>query len=242
MQIAGSSVRDESMYTTITQKQSFDSMTVSQYQPVKLSNYNSMKHQSNVTSSGHPMVSRAHAIAVTAGDDNVDDVRINKIAPIIECPSNNTDAYQPEFVHDKINEIRISISRTNKIQMQNPSRLSQMFGGLFGWRQNTRNVGYYSPPMEHPIDKISIRLNTCAIDANDTAGHSLTANIHSKSKGHVGFAAKSIKFGDENDNGNGRDMGDADSISNSSLKDCNNTALEDELSTYMKELRLRELR
>lgn len=223
--IAGSSIRDESMYTTVTQKQSFDSMTVSQYQPVKLSNHsNPMKFQSNVMSSGHPIVSHAH----------VDEARNNRIGPITnKCSSNDSNAYRPEFVHDKINEIRISISCANKMKVQNPSRASQMLGGLFGWRQNTRNIGYYSPPMEHPIDKISIRLNTCAIASNHDAGHSVAATILSQPKGHVEFAATPMR-NDSDD--------DADSISNSSMKDCNATALEDELSTYMKELRLRELR
>lgn len=222
------------MYTTVSQKQSFDSMTVSQYHSVKPpgSSHNAMKLQSNVMYSGHPtMVSHAHN----------DDARTNKVVPMIKCQSTETDRYHPpEFVHDKINEIRISISCTNKIKMQNTSRTSQMLGGLFGWRQNTRNIGYYSPPMEHPIDKISIRLDKCATDANDVAGHSLaTKSDWSKAKGHVAFATEA------NDNieyNGGVDSDGADSISNSSLKDCNAVALEDELSTYMKELRLRESR
>lgn len=227
---AGSSVRDESMYTTVTQKQSFDSMTVSQYQSVKLSNHNAMKFQSNAMNNGHATVSRAP----------IDDVRSNKVGPIIKCTSSETDPYcSAEFMQDKINEIRISISCTNNIKMQNPSRLSQIFGGFVGYRQNNRNIGYYSPPMEHPIDKISIRLDTCGNDSNDDAGHSLATNDHSGNKRHVEFATKPIERSDAD---NGGDNDTADSISNSSLKDCNATALEDELSTYMKELRLRELR
>lgn len=236
IRIAGSSIRDESMYTTVTQKQSFDSMTVSQYQPVKLSNHNSMKSQSNDTSNLPPMASCADgATAAIADDDNV--ARVNQVVPFVKCTSSDADTYQPEFVHDKINEIRISISRTNKTKMRNPSRLSQMFGGLFKCRQSTRNIGYYSPPMEHPIDKISIRLNTCAIDSNDVAGHSVAASHHTKSRGHVAFATKPIAYSDDE-----TERGESDSISNGSLKDCNATAIEDELSTYMKELKLRELR
>lgn len=184
----------------------------------------------------HPMVSRPHA---TNDATYVGDVRNNKAEPITKCTSNDPNAYHPEFVHDKINEIRISISRTNKIKMQNPSHLSQMLGGLIGWGQKTRNIGYYSPPMEHPIDKISIRLDACANDSKDDVGHSLVANNHSKSKGHVEFATESIQYSDDDHHDGG---GDADFISNSSLKDCNAIALEDELSTYMNELRLRELR
>lgn len=218
------------MYTTVTQKQSFDSMTVSQHQSVKLSNHNAMKSHSNAMNNGQPTASRAP----------IDDARNNKVGPLIKRTSTETDPYRSaEFVHDKINEIRISISCTNKIKMQNPSRFSQIFGGLVGWRQNTRNIGYYSPPMEHPIDKISIRLDTCGNDSNDDAGQSLAANNHNNSKGHVKFATDPIKSSDE---GTAGDNDEADSISNSSLKDCNAIALEDELSTYMKELRLRELR
>lgn len=231
--IAGSSIRDESMYTTITQKQSIESMTVSQYQSIKLSNHNTIKFQSNVISGSGPtaMASRAH-IAETRSNNN------NKIGPIIKCSSSDADTYHPDFIHDKINEIRISISCTNKTKMKNPSRMSQMFHGLFSWRQNIRNVGYYSPPMEHPIDKISIRLDTCGIESNDDAGHSFVANNNTKSKAHIQSLIRPSRNGDDNDG----DENDIDSISNSSLKDCNATALEDELTMYMNELKLRELR
>lgn len=237
--ISGSSIRDESLYTTITQKQSFDSMTLSQYQTVKLPTHNSVKFQSNVMNSSHPMVSCTH----------IDNARNNEFGPIIKCTAHDTDAYQPEFVHDKFNEIRISFSCTNKIQMRNPSRLSQMFSGFFGWQQNSRNIGYYSPPMEHPIDKISIRLDTCGIESNnDHAGYSLAVNPsnsnHNKSKNHVEFATNPIHISDGNDDGfvGGNNDGDAHCISNNSPDDCNATAPDDELSTYMEELRLRELR
>lgn len=119
---------------------------------------------------------------------------------------------------DKNNEIRISIS-CNRTPLQTKSTWLSFMRGIFNWRRDTRNIGYYSPPMEHPIGKISIRLNADDVKLHRYQQTMSTSTIN-----------------------NTKDDDEYDSISNSSLKDASTAALEDELSTYMEELRLRELR
>lgn len=185
--IVGSSVRDESLYSTATQKQSFDSVTLSQCQSIKFTNHGSVKAGTGACAEGLSQRNNLESIASMPEDDDVD------------------------AADDINNEIRISIS-CNRAPMRAKATWSTFFRDLFNWKREKRNIGYYSPPMEHPIGKISIRLN-----AGDVKGDRRTANARDAD-------------------------GDGDSISNSSLKDVSTAALKDELSTYMEELRLRELR
>lgn len=248
------------MYTTVTQKQSFDSMTVSQYQSVKLPAHNSMKLNANAMHSGHGHLMMPHGHIDDMANHTVESFAKRTATPTV---TNDADVYShTDFMHDKVNEIRISISCGNKIKVEKPSRFTQMFTNVFGWRQSIRNIGYYSPPMEHPIDKISIRLNTRPNDTNDdpNAQQSMAADNNNKSRGHVQFAPNpfrrsGIEISDDesdvNDNedddiggrrGNDGGVQAADSSSNNSLTNDNANTLDDELSTYMNELRLRELR
>lgn len=119
-----------------------------------------------------------------------------------------------KFNNTNNNEIQISINCSKKLQLKNESKFMSFFHNLFKCGHNTRHIGYYSPPLEHPANKINIHLST----------------------GNPPVFEEKYDETSLNRNEHGED------ISNSSLKDVNAAAIEDELSSYMEELRLRELR
>lgn len=80
--------------------------------------------------------------------------------------------------------------------------------------------------MNNSIDTINLRLNPGVVVTNNDAHQISERNF--------------IHFDNAN-NKNHNDYDD-DSISNSSLREDNETVIKDELTTYMEELRLREIR
>lgn len=170
-------------------------MALSQCQPAKFTNHNSMK-----VSVGQDLNGFVHT-------------QRNQLSSIASVPEDkSTDPSK-----DRIKEFRLSISQKNRYPLQSQSKWSRFLDGLLHWRRDSNHFGYYSPPMERPIDKINIRLTTS--EQND-GRHKTNAT------------PKRSMYKEQDD----------DSISNSSLKDVSADALRDELSSYMEELRLRELR
>lgn len=133
--------------------------------------------------------------------------------------------------HDKSHEIRISINCANRIKPKSESKLIRFFQNISRWRLQSRNIGYYSPRTNHSIDTINVRLNPVVVVTKNDAHQISERNL-------VHFDSANNKNLDEDD----AVVDDGDSISNSSLKDDNEMAIKDELSTYMEELRLREIR
>lgn len=131
--------------------------------------------------------------------------------------------------HDKSHEIRISINCINRIKPKSESKIIRFFRNISHWRLHSRHIGYYSPRTNHSIDMINVRLNPVVVTNNDTH------QISERNLVHCDNTNNNMKKIQHNDNDN-------DSISNSSLRDDNELAIKDELSAYMEELRLREIR
>lgn len=208
------------MYSAVTQKQSFDSMTLSQCQSFKLPNHGPINFHTNAID--------PFEFSARDGNGHINN-SVQRVLNKTQAELMNVSDENVTFMHDKTKEIRISISCAKKIKLNSDSRWSEWIQNLFRLRNSSRNIGYYSPPMDHPIGKINIRLNTVAA-ASDTDINKYKQPNGTQTVGICNNKVKQLYDGDD------------DSISNSSLKDVSPTALEDELSSYMEELRLRELR
>lgn len=88
------------------------------------------------------------------------------------------------------------------------TRSVAFFRNLFNWSRHSSHLGFYSPPLEHPIGKTDIHLSTTNRTTDDRECVS----------------------------------SDDGEMSNSSLKNVDRVALEDELASYMEEIRQREKR
>lgn len=109
----------------------------------------------------------------------------------------------------------------NNARKKSKSKFSTILESLIFWRQSKskKNVGYNSPlSMDRSFDVVSNKLPTndvlCIVDC----GYITEEKIESTS------------------------LDDDGAISNSSLKNVDKYALEDELSAYMAEIRMREKR
>lgn len=212
--IAGSSVRDDCLYSTTTQKQSFDSMTISQCHSTKMSIDYDLNNQYGDVNKITVMPKQK----LYSSGSKV--CRFQKRMYDDTMPHND----DGNAKHDKSHEIRISINCANRIKPKSDSKLIRFFQNISRWRLNSRHIGYYSPRTNHSIDTINVRLNPVVVVTNNEA--------------HQISDRNSVHF----DNGKRNIEDDNDSISNSSLKDDNELAIKDELTAYMEELRLRELR
>lgn len=204
---AGSSIRDECLYSTSTQKQSFDSVTVSQCQSTKMSIDYDMSSQCGDLSKNVLQKPFYHSSKVSRMPKRI----VEQTEPSSENNSKN----------DKSHEIQISINCTHRIQPKNESKIIRFFQNILRWRLHSRHIGTH-----HSIDTINVRLNPVVVVTNNDTNQTLERNL--------------VHFGNTHKVLDGND--DDDSISNSSLKDDNETAIKDELAAYMEELRLREIR
>lgn len=239
---AGSSVRDDCLYSTSTQKQSFDSMTISQCHTTKMSIDYDLSNQygdiNKITVMPKPKLLRSSSSGGGGGGKvcrfqkrmfNEDQQQQQQQPPQQqqqqphEQHSNHDNSNEK---HDKSHEIRISINCTNRMKPKSESKLIRFFQNIVRWRLHSRHIGYYSPRTNHSIDTINVRLNPVVVVTNNDAHQ-----ISERNFGHFDHSQRSAE--DDQDN---------DSISNSSLRDDNETAIKDELAAYMDELRLREIR
>lgn len=213
--IAGSSIRDDCLYSTSTQKQSFDSMTLSQCQPTKT--------PCDMNSLGP--LSKQNTNPFFCGLNNTSSGTVhNRTNQEVACSSYEDD----DAKFNEFQEIHISINCSNKTKLKNESKLTRFIQAIFRWRLHSRNIGYYSPRANHSNDMINVRLSPVVVVTNDDVvhrndrlcNHDFSDFMHSPSDQQI----------------------DMDSISNSSAKDDNTATIKDELSTYMEELREREFR
>lgn len=148
---------------------------------------------------------------------------------------------------DKTHEIQIPINCANRHKSKKTdSKLMRFFQSISRWRLQSRHLGYYSPRgTNHSIDTINVRLNPAVVAATNNDIHhicepTLTQFEHGNRYG--GNNGHSDRDDDESGGGGGDNNDNHSTISNSSVKEINETAIKDELTAYMDELRLRELR
>ncbi|XP_031633326.1 pyrokinin-1 receptor-like [Contarinia nasturtii] len=230
---SGSSIRDDYLYSTSTQKQSFDSMTVSQCQSTKMSIDYDLNNQcagdfnKTIILSKHQPRSNSNLGANGVGSrSSGGGGGGNNVCRMIDSTYNDNEM---NVKHDKSHEIRISINCVNRIKPKSESKLIRFFHNISRWRLHSRHIGYYSPRTNHSIDMINVRQNPVVVTNNDAY------QISERNLVRFNNANNNMKKTQHNDNDN-------DSISNSSLRDDNELAIKDELSAYMEELRLREIR
>lgn len=211
-------MRDESLYSTITQKHSFDSVTLPRVHSLSINqtaangqldsaSANKAAHDSiNISmttacrNNSHVVNSNYHALR------NVEAIGTND--DLLDRP-NTVDSTPEEGINVMYNRMgEIAFVSTN-VKSKTRSRLVKFFVNLFNWRQQSRNIGYYSPPLGNNVEECK-----------------------------SGYRVQDYGFDEQLDT---TSMDDG-AISNSSLKDVDKFALEDELSAYMKELRMREKR
>lgn len=142
--------------------------------------------------------------------------RSNSIDAInkIDMPSED-ERYNVLF--NKKDDVKISVVRgVAKVKTNDRSRVFGFFKNIFNWNKDSRNVGYYSPPLEHRHSDIGRKVLSIEHET-----------VHEVDERDQNVDAISI------DDGN---------ISNCSLKIFDKSAFEDELEIYMAEVRLREKR
>lgn len=223
----GSSVRDESLYSTITQKQSFDSVTLPRVHSLSINqtaahgqldsaSHNKAAHDSinismNTTCRNNSHVVNRGAIGNLQATDKAEEhMYSNGNNDDLLDRANTMDSTPEDGINVMYNRMgEIAFVSTN-VKSKSRSRLVKFFENLFNWRRQSRNIGYYSPPLGQNVD--------------DCKG---------------GYRVEQDYGFDEQLDTTSMDDG---AISNSSLKDVDKFALEDELSAYMKELRMREKR
>lgn len=223
------------MYSTSTQKQSFDSMTLSQTHFVKISAHGHLRTPHNCsepiyknlpsekdTSDGGTLLLKT----MKCSRDPVERHIFREVYPHKEIANSfmetgdDENAHQtsigpnvtPPLVSECINvkykrkeEIKISIGPRSNLTEGQSSGVVTFFRRIFNWRSSSRKTGYYSPSIDQSINDRGICVASRAFENK--------------------FDKVSLDDGD---------------ISNSSLKDVDAAALKDELSAYMEELRLRE--
>ncbi|KAJ6640305.1 Pyrokinin-1 receptor, partial [Pseudolycoriella hygida] len=145
-----SSVRDESLYSTVTQKQSFDSVTLPRSQALKIAQLRNMH-------------SNAFDSAYKAAADNTDRVSSGYHGEShnhrFDCMYNNCPGHLHGNSSTQCIQQSNSIDAINKIDVQSDD---ERYNVVFNKRddsyvellknKDTRNGGYYSPPLEYPRD------------------------------------------------------------------------------------------
>lgn len=131
--------------------------------------------------------------------------------------------YDDTELTDESHEIRISINCANRIKPRSESKLIRFFQNISRFRLHSRHIGYYSPRAAHSIDAINVRQNPVVVVTNNDAHHVVEQCADR-------FAQRNHTVDSSVNN----------SISNSS-KDDNGTAIKDELTAYMEEVRLRNI-
>lgn len=268
----GSSVRDESMYSTSTQKQSFDSVTLPRLPSLTIMQTKNGHVQFDVTADAKVITTTptthqdintgvsgttttaighihnyqsltiikdlSHQLAGGGGKGVVGNPNdCEKVLNLMDTIGNSALERNNKIesasddginvMYNKIDDIKISFVNGNDARPKSKSKFSVILENMIFWRKgNTRNVGYYSPP---PRD------HTLNIDTTLTTIKNTTITTKSEENNvHTIDYAKEDKIDSESlDDG---------AISNSSMKNVDKYALEDELSAYMAEIRMREKR
>lgn len=243
--IIGSSVRDESLYSTVTQKQSFDSVTLPRSQALKIAQLRNM--HTNAFESAYKVAAdstdrslcgsyganqhgepNTHSRTDCKYDNCPEHVNGNSSTAPFSQQSNSIDAINKidipsdderyNVLFNKHDDGKISVVRgINKVKTNGRSSVFGFVKNIFNWNKDSRNVGYYSPPLEHRRDDLGRKVLSLEKDILHEEVDKKCRNVDAISM----------------DDGN---------ISNCSLKYFDKHAIEDELEVYMAEVRLREKR
>lgn len=236
MSFTGSSVRDESLYSTVTQKQSFDSVTLTNAQNAKIAQLRTLHN--NAFNSGYKVAAdntdrfmyndvMNNQYRTDYKYDNCPEHMVGNSSAQCHQQSNSIDAINKidlpsdderyNVVFNKRDDVKISVVRgVAKMKANDRSRVFGFLKNVFNWNKDTRNVGYYSPPLEYRRDDIGRKVLSIEKDI-----------VHEVDGKCANVDAISI------DDGN---------ISNCSLKNFDKSAFEDDLEVYMAEVRQREKR
>lgn len=238
-------MRDESLYSTSTQKQSFDSMSYSDTRTtvMKLPQLDSVhsfdsdyeKETINQMDGGDFMLGTVSNQSLTgtrfsfnpAGSGGADAEHLystNGTASVLSEDDRFNVTYNRNGGDLKISVIPendvVAYKSSGGATVNTESSIVKWFHSVFKFgRHNSRNYGYHSPPLPDQREtvtakKMIFQLDNEADDNNVNRVVGETATID----------------------------GDVGIISGSSLKEADKFALEDELTAYMAELRLREER
>lgn len=242
--IVGSSVH-ESLYSTVTQKQSFDSVTLPRSQAIKIAQLRNMHsnafdsaykvaadntdrfmsgcHASNQMVEPHHRFDYVcdncpeHTVGNSSSNqqsNSIDAINRNSIDAItkIDLPS---DDERYNVVFNKRDDVKISVVRgVAKVKTNDRSNVFGFFKNIFNWNKDSRNVGYYSPPLEYRRDDV----------------------------GRTVLSIEKDIVPDVDERDHHKDAISIGNISNCSMKNFDKCAFEDELEIYMAEVRLREKR
>lgn len=241
----GSSVRDDCLYSTSTQKQSFDSMTISQCQSKVSFDYDMNNQYGDL----NKITKLPKQKLLRGGSTKAAHHPITRHA-FVDSDINLT---------DKTYEIQYSINCTDPAKSKkSDSKLMRFIQCISRWRLQSRHLGYYSPRGTNPsIDTINVRLNPAIVAVtNNDIQHICESNMTQFGRGNR-YGDSNGNDGGEGDGGNDDDGGGGgggggynnndsndnhSTISISSVKENSEFAIKDELTAYMDELRLRELR
>lgn len=130
----------------------------------------------------------------------------------------------PSLENEIIKNIQINVNCSNALKPRNKSKLIRYFQNIFRSKLQTRNTGYYSPRNKNSIDAINVNLNPIV--------QSFVTEIEGNSDEIIDRCIHSNV--DINN-----DVNDAQS---NSCSDDDTKMAKDELTAYMEELRLREIR
>lgn len=127
--------------------------------------------------------------------------------------------------NELIKNIQINVNCSNALKPRNKSKLIRYFQNIFRSKLQTRNTGYYSPRNNHSIDVINVNLSSivqssAVAENEENSDEMIDRCIHS------------------NVNANN----DVDDAQCNSVSDDDAKMAKDELTAYMEELRLREIR
>lgn len=230
---SGSSVRDESLYSTSTQKQSFDSSSVTL--PI------AAPGRPGIAQTAHSKVSFDSVVKVAAAKDTAHHAPLDyeeTVVPIESSASTTSLGSQPVLVaansnnrhvaayQRKPSDIRLSIVN---VRPPNQSKALGFLQRLIFWRTartsncSTRSLGYYSPPLEH--HKVGRKSAQFSIECG---GYMFEEPIEPEGV----FPQQEHQQQDHS----------TDVLSSTGPRSSDEYALEDELTAYMAELRAREQR
>lgn len=128
----------------------------------------------------------------------------------------------PPVENEIIKTIQFNVNCSNALKPRNKSKVIRYFQNIFRSKLQTRNTGYYSPRNKHSIDVINVNLSSI---------------IQSSAAENEDNSDEIIDPHSNVDANNELDDAQSNSCSDDSTK-----MAKDELTAYMEELRLREIR
>lgn len=130
----------------------------------------------------------------------------------------------PPVENEIIKNIQINVNCSNALKPRNKSKLIRYFQNIFRSKLQARNTGYYSPRNKHSIDVINVNLSSIvqssAAENEDNSDEIIDQCIHLNVDGN----------------------NEVDDAQSNSCSDDDAKMAKDELTAYMEELRLREIR